>query len=137
MVSHNLPLSWAFFDHLVGSWFMQMHEIIRRKVHLTYSNDKSWKSSILGIRFIENVDLTTFSKEFLLLNNRKQTMRTKKCAPNFQTLKFGTKYPFIGPNQLTKSHWKHICWTLNVFSKRPRKDMELTTLHNGNDFSSG
>ena len=42
------------------------------------------------------------------------------------------KYPLIGPNQLTKSHWKHICWTLNVFSKRPRKDMELTDIRNVN-----
>ena len=42
------------------------------------------------------------------------------------------KYPFIGPNQQAKSHWKHICWKLNVFSKRPRKDMELTVLKNIN-----
>ena len=137
MVSHQFTPVLGFFWPLLGSWFMKMHERIRRKVHLTYSSNKSWKSSILSIHFIENVDLAAFSKEFLLLNNRKQTMRTKKCAPNFQTLKFGTRYPLIGLNQLTKSHWKHICWTLNVFSKRPRKDMELITLYNGNDFSSG
>ena len=60
---------------------MKMHERIRRKVHLTYSSDKSWKNSILGIRFIENADLAAFSKDILLFNNRKQTMRTKKVCP--------------------------------------------------------
>ena len=59
----------------------QIHERIRRKVYLTYSNDKSLKSSVLGIRFIENADLAAFSKDFLLLNNRKQTMRTKRGEP--------------------------------------------------------
>ena len=44
-----------------------------------YSSDKSWKSSILGIRFIENADLAVFSKVFLLLNNRKQIMRIKRA----------------------------------------------------------
>ena len=57
---------------------MKMHERIRRKVYLTYSSDKS---SILCTRFIENVDLAAFSKDFLLLNNRKQTMRTKRVCP--------------------------------------------------------
>ena len=41
-------------------------------------------------------------------------------------MKFGKKYPLIGPNQLAKSHWKRICWKLNAFSKRPRKDVKLT-----------
>ena len=50
-------------------------------MYLTYSSDKGWKSSTLGIRFIENVDLAAFSIDFLLLNNRKQTMRTKKVCP--------------------------------------------------------
>ena len=77
----NLPPFRAFSDLPVGSWFMKMHERIRRKLYLTYSSDKSWKSSILGIRFIENIDLAAFSKDFLLLNNRKQSMRTKKLCP--------------------------------------------------------
>ena len=34
-----------------------------------------------SIHFIENADLATFSKDFLLLNNRKQTMRTKRVCP--------------------------------------------------------
>ena len=63
-----------------------MHEYIRRKVSLTYSSDKSWRSSILGIRFIENVDFAAFSKDFLLLNNRKQTMRAKRVCPKLLDL---------------------------------------------------
>ena len=82
----NLPPTCVFFDPLVGSWFIEMHQHIRRKVYITYSSDKSWKSSILGIRFIENVDLATFSKDFLLLNNRKQTMRTKRVSPKLSHL---------------------------------------------------
>ena len=76
----------GFFYPLVEYWFMKMHERIRRKVCLTYSSDKSWKSSILCIRFVENVDLVAFSKDFLLLNNRKQTMRTKKVCPKLSDL---------------------------------------------------
>ena len=63
-----------------------MHECIRRKVNLTYSSDKSRKSSILYIRFIENADLATFSKDFLLSNNRKQTMRIKRVCPKLSDL---------------------------------------------------
>ena len=63
-----------------------MHECIRRKVHLTYSSNKSWKGFILGIRFIKNTDLAAFSKDFLLLNNRKQTMRTKRVCPKLSDL---------------------------------------------------
>ena len=55
-------------------------------MYLTYSSNKSWKSSILGIRFIENADLAAFSKDFLLLNNRKQTMRTKRVCPKVSDL---------------------------------------------------
>ena len=55
-------------------------------MHLTYSSDKSWLSSILGIRFIENTDLAAISKDFLLLNNRKQTMRTERMCPKFSDL---------------------------------------------------
>ena len=49
-------------------------------MYLTYSSDKSWKSSILGIRFIEKADLSAFSKNFHLLNNRKETMCTKRVC---------------------------------------------------------
>ena len=107
---------------------MKMHERIRKKVCLTYSSDKSWKGSILCIRFVENVDLVAFSKGFLLLNNRKQTMRTKKVCPKLSDLEIWYEVSACRSNQLAKSHWKHICWTLNVSSKRPRKDMELTAL---------
>ena len=55
-------------------------------MQLTYSSDKSWRSSILGIRFIENVDFAAFSKDFLLLNNRKKTMRTKRVCPKLPDL---------------------------------------------------
>ena len=65
---------------------MRMHEHISRKVYLTYWSVKSWKSSILGIHLIENVDLAAFSKDFLLLNNRKQTMRTKRVCPQISDL---------------------------------------------------
>ena len=81
MVSHQFTPASGFFNPLLGSWFMKIHECIRRKIYLTYSSVKSWKSSILSIRFIENVDLAAFSKDFLLLNNRKQTMRTKRVCP--------------------------------------------------------
>ena len=57
---------------------MKMYECIRTKVYLTYTSNKSRKSSTLSIRFIENADFAAFSKDFLLLNNRKQTMRTKR-----------------------------------------------------------
>ena len=56
-------------------------------MYLTDSSDKSWKSSILSIRFIENADLAAFSKDFLLLNNRRQTMRTKRVCPKLSDLK--------------------------------------------------
>ena len=42
---------------------MKIPERIRRKVYLTYSSDKSLKSSILGFSFIENADLVAFSKD--------------------------------------------------------------------------
>ena len=60
---------------------MKMHERIKKKVYLTYSTDKSWKSSVLGFRFIENANFAAFSKDILLFNNRKQTTRTKKVCP--------------------------------------------------------
>ena len=62
---------------------MKMHERIRRKVYLTYSSDKS---SILCTRFIENVDLAAFSNDFLLLNNSKKGLRTKKVNPKLSDL---------------------------------------------------
>ena len=73
----NLPPSRAFCDSLMECWFMKMHEYIRRKVYLTYSCDKSdfW------IRFMQNADLVTFSKDFILLSNRKPKMRTKRVWP--------------------------------------------------------
>ena len=74
---------------------MKMHERIRRKVYLTYSSEKSWKSTISGIRFIENVDLAAISKDFLLLNNIKQTMCPQKVGQNFQTMKFDMKYSLM------------------------------------------
>lgn len=120
---HYTPV---FFDPVVGSRFMKMHERIRRKVHITYSSDKTWKSSILDTRFIKNADLAAFSKDFLLLNKRKQTMRIKRACPKLSDLEIWYKVPPLGPNQLGKFHWKRICWALNVFSERPRKDMELT-----------
>ena len=76
----------GLFLTLVGSWFMKMHECVRRKVYLTYSSVKSWKSLNLCIRFIENVDLAAFSKDFLLLKNRKQTMRRKRVCPELSDL---------------------------------------------------
>ena len=117
------PCLWLFLISLVRSWFMKMHERIRRKVHLTYSSDKSWKCSILGIRYIENAHLAAFSKDFLLLNNRKKQCVQKGCVPNFQNLKFGKKYPLIDPNSLTKSHWKRIYRTLKW---NDTEHMELT-----------
>ena len=86
MVAHQFTPASGFFDPLVRSSFMKMHERIRKEVYLTYSNDKSWKSSVLGIRFIENVVLAASSKEFLLLNNEKQTMRTKRVCPKVSGL---------------------------------------------------
>ena len=80
------PCVGLFLTPLLRSWFMKMHERIRRKVYLTYSSDKSWKSSVLGIRFIQNVVLAASSKEFLLLNNGKQTMRTKRVCPKVSGL---------------------------------------------------
>ena len=65
---------------------MKMQECIRRKAYLTYLSAKSWKSSILGMRFIENVDLAAFAKDFLLLNNRKYTTRTKRVCPKLSDL---------------------------------------------------
>ena len=86
-------------------WFLYIYVYIYIYIYLYgYIPIKSWKSLVLYIRFIENANLAAFSKHFLLLNNRKQTMGTKRvCAKlsNFQ-------YPLIAPNQLTKSHWKSI-----------------------------
>ena len=36
-------------------------------MYLSYSSDKSWKSSILGIQFIENTDLAAFSEGFSIV----------------------------------------------------------------------
>ena len=112
-----------FFDPLVGSSFMKMHEHIRRKVYLTCSSDKSWKSSILWICFIGKADLAVFSKDFLFLSNRKQTMRTKRVCPKFSDPEIWYEVSPYRSRSMAKSHWKHICWTLNVFSKHPRKNM--------------
>ena len=74
----NLPQYGTFFDPLVSSWFMKMHECIRTKAYLTFLSAKTWKSSILGIPFIENVDWAAFAKE---------ERRTKRVCPKLSDLK--------------------------------------------------
>ena len=54
---------------------------------LTYSSDKVEKvqfyASVLSVL---HADLAVFSKDFLLLNNRKQTVRTKRVFPKLSDL---------------------------------------------------
>ena len=58
-----------------------------------------------------------FQRIFYCLTIENKQCIQKGCAPKFQALKFGMKYSLIGPNQLTKSHWKYIYRTSKLNDK--------------------